>query len=528
MAILKNTTIDTTGFLKLPTGTGGQRPGSPANGSLRFNTDRAEPEIYSTEWKKTQRVYEDLVRDAIQLELDALNPQSYPGSGTTWFDTSGSNRNATINGATFVNDVIPHFSFDGSNDYISASLGNNSGDYAHTIEIAIRSDIHQRQYTARRDPIQIGNTNSTSRYSSVDINSNGTINWYFYSNDAVVENVYINPLEWTILTLTYSGGGSINNRKLYLNGSKIPWRLTTNASANLNLDTNATVNIGRDGPRDQAYWGGDVAFVRVHSRALTEEEVDQNYTVYAEQLGLRTLGTRKNPAKSGFDIAENYPDLPTGYFWIRNEKMPNSLQMYVDMVEDGGGFDFYPIQNGTSIWVAVEDNSGTNSPPHSGVALGLDIIYPRSKYHWRAASNFVRVALRQSESEYDRYFRTCYAVFRSNSTTSGSGDGGNYTSQIMRDGRAYGSGAADWRVPDGGRWWLRDSTFTEPNGDYLNYGFLNINGRRVTWNTGGGGGIGGYDFPFPYALTDLGFNDIASDRHHATDGFYLVSTNRKP
>ena len=25
----------------------------------------------------------------------------------------------------------------------------------------------------------------------------------------------------------------------------------------------------------------------------------------------------------------------------------------------------------------------------------------------------------------------------------------------------------DWRVADGGDWWLRDSTFSEPNGDYF-------------------------------------------------------------
>ena len=39
MATLKNTTIDSTGFLTLPVGTVAQRPGSPAQGMIRICTD---------------------------------------------------------------------------------------------------------------------------------------------------------------------------------------------------------------------------------------------------------------------------------------------------------------------------------------------------------------------------------------------------------------------------------------------------------------------------------------------------------
>jgi len=53
MAILQNTTINDTGFLRLPSGTTGQRPGSPANGDVRFNTDLNIVEWYDgnyTSW----------------------------------------------------------------------------------------------------------------------------------------------------------------------------------------------------------------------------------------------------------------------------------------------------------------------------------------------------------------------------------------------------------------------------------------------------------------------------------------------
>lgn len=37
-----------------------------------------------------------VVTNGLSLYLDASNPKSYPGTGTTWFDLSGNNRNFTL------------------------------------------------------------------------------------------------------------------------------------------------------------------------------------------------------------------------------------------------------------------------------------------------------------------------------------------------------------------------------------------------------------------------------------------------
>ena len=88
------------------------------------------------------------------------------------------------------------------------------------------------------------------------------------------------------------------------------------------------------------------------------------------------------PARSGMDLARNYPDKSSGLYWIQSEKMPNPLQMYVDMTEEGGGYDFYPITTGPSVQYYTSVNGGT--------PLGLDLVYPRSKFHWRAMANYIR------------------------------------------------------------------------------------------------------------------------------------------
>ena len=82
----------------------------------------------------------------------------------------------------------------------------------------------------------------------------------------------------------------------------------------------------------------------------------------------------------------------------------------------------------------------------------------------------------------------------------------------MRDPRFYGTGTEDWRTGDGGRWWLRNSTFGEPNGDYAARAWLGLV-------------AGGYSM-VGYSGGDIGFNDGTAS--YLTGTSYLVSTNAKP
>jgi hypothetical protein len=52
-----------------------------------------------------------IIRSNLVLCLDAANPKSYPGSGTTWFDLSGNGRNFTwVSTPSFTSGSIPYFS----------------------------------------------------------------------------------------------------------------------------------------------------------------------------------------------------------------------------------------------------------------------------------------------------------------------------------------------------------------------------------------------------------------------------------
>ena len=51
---------------------------------------------------------------------------------------------------------------------------------------------------------------------------------------------------------------------MYVNNSTVTFN--TSGSANLNIASNATLNIGRDGPRNRAYLNGKVAIVQIYSK----------------------------------------------------------------------------------------------------------------------------------------------------------------------------------------------------------------------------------------------------------------------
>jgi hypothetical protein len=230
--------------------------------------------------------------------------------------------------------------------------------------------------------------------------------------------------------------------------------------------------------------------IRYNPTSNTIEYYDGSYwRVAGEKHGL----TINNPAPSGFYLAQNYPSYASGWYYIQSYNMPNPLLMYVDMTEEGGGYDFYKIENnGINVNNTTMENSGT--------ALGLDLVYPRSKYHWRAMSNFVRSTLGKSGAEYNKFFTTTYSI---------TGTVANHTGVYIRDHRYYGSGSGSHWVRDGGRFWLRDTAYTEPNGDFTQGCLYAM-----------------FSFPETYSLTDLTFNDATGGGYTGTS--YLVSTNAKP
>ena len=125
----------------------------------------------------------NLINDSLMLSLDAANTNSYPGSGTTWFDMSDKGNNGTLqNGAVFDSGNKGTISLDGTNDRIdvaySPTLEFSNGLISSEIWVYVDSLSNSFPLIAKRGN---GATNNDRPY-TFEINTSGYVRWLLQDN----------------------------------------------------------------------------------------------------------------------------------------------------------------------------------------------------------------------------------------------------------------------------------------------------------------------------------------------------------
>jgi hypothetical protein len=200
------------------------------------------------------------VTDGLVLWLDAANRKSYPGSGTSWLDLSGNNNTGTLtNGPTFSSANNGSIVFDGVDDRVSINngLGVNILN-VYTVFIWVKFNSY--------NTVLLGsNTFIDSGYPLYVENSN---NLYMATNEGGVStnlaNLTLN--NWTYLTVVR------NNRTIiwYKNGIYLDTKTLNNDSGN--------VIKGVGAYNDSTFrLNGNIALTQIYNRALSAQEVQQNY-----------------------------------------------------------------------------------------------------------------------------------------------------------------------------------------------------------------------------------------------------------
>jgi len=267
MANLKDLSINDTGFIKLPSGTTAQRPGSASVGMIRHNSSLNIIEYYNgTSWVN---IVESIVTSGLVLNLDAGNTSSYPGSGTTWTDLSGNGNNGTlVNGVGYDSGNGGSLTFDGSNDYVDCGTFGVS-------YITVNTWVYRTSSTTNQGICRKQNSWAVSQYNGVLQVAPGT-SWTFYNTG------YTIPLNtWVNIAYTYNGSGTTGSQTVYINGSSI--YSTTAGSGAISINSNAA-RIGYDD--NGWYWGGKIAQTQIYNRALSSDEVLQNYNAVKSRYGL--------------------------------------------------------------------------------------------------------------------------------------------------------------------------------------------------------------------------------------------------
>lgn len=286
MANLKNTTINNTSALQLPVGTTAQRPGSPENGYMRFNSSLNIVEYYSNGvWS----FLPDIVKDGLVLYLDAGNPASYPGSGTTWTDLSGNGNNGTlVNGVGYNSDNGGSLVFDYSDDYVTTT-GMENLSYPNGITVSIwhynggGTGPYRGVVNNGTDSDRLGGFDL--RYGREDYfggSNNGTVlNWRITnsSNLGTATSLFSNINEWHNYVGTYDN----QTVRVYKDGALFD--SVSHSSGGQLKTTNTSTTVGWSRGTSE-YLDGRLSQVLLYNRALTAQEIQQNFNATRARFGV--------------------------------------------------------------------------------------------------------------------------------------------------------------------------------------------------------------------------------------------------
>jgi hypothetical protein len=235
------------------------------------------------------RNYEGIVTDGLVLNLDAGFTPSYPKNGTTWYDLSTENSNSTLNnGPTFSSSNGGILSFDGTDDWVS--IPNNIGYWGTqntTFEIWVKPKSSGSQYGLQ----YLGKGSDCVRaefgleYGRQGLGGNEKFsilihgeNYYYLQTT----NTY-SPNNWYHHVATRYYNGTNYEVKIYINSV-----LDATGNTTITSDTNGNINIGGGvavcPPVGTA--NVDVGCGRIYNRALSADEVLQNYNAQKGRFGL--------------------------------------------------------------------------------------------------------------------------------------------------------------------------------------------------------------------------------------------------
>ena len=215
-----------------------------------------------------------IVTSGLVLCVDAANPRSYPGSGTTWYDASGNGNTGTLsNGPVYTSGINGYFTFDGVDD-LATFPSTTSTNISTTITASVwvyyisgNGRIFQKDGPASTRCWEIGG------YA-------GTLRMEMWHSDGASTIGYGNPLAvngWTHLTLEFNGTDIL----MYQNNVLIT---TVNFPGDIRTDSATPLYLG-------GYWSGEylngrISNAQLYNRALSVTELTQNFNALRGRYGI--------------------------------------------------------------------------------------------------------------------------------------------------------------------------------------------------------------------------------------------------
>jgi hypothetical protein len=215
----------------------------------------------------------NIVTDELVLALDAANPKSYPGSGTTWKDLTRFTDGSLVNGPTYSSDKGGNLVFDGANDYcqVTSDGFGRFNSQTYTVEAWVNPDsnnadscIFSYDYTSHVEPYY----STQLRFTTLGRIFLGWNNGSSYQS-LITDFSFTYPQgEWQHVVGVYASG----RQEIIHNGILIKSGTATDTITFYNQE----VWVGRMN-YSSGYFDGKIASVKHYTEALSLEQIQQNY-----------------------------------------------------------------------------------------------------------------------------------------------------------------------------------------------------------------------------------------------------------
>ena len=209
----------------------------------------------------------DMVKDGLVVCLDAADRNSYSGSGNIWYDLSGNNNNGTlINNFFHSLDNGGGLVFDGVNNYIELNKTGIQLGIPNNSQMTVETYINVFNLT---NYVHIVDCASNRWHLAIESIADGG-SAYFWNGTTY--HLSSSPAIQTNTWYHLVGVQESNLLKIYINSV-----LATNGSVAGTpplQDNNVRIGMWQAGSR---YFNGNISSVRLYNRALSQNEVRENY-----------------------------------------------------------------------------------------------------------------------------------------------------------------------------------------------------------------------------------------------------------
>tara|TARA_B100000902_G_scaffold379220_1_gene413307 strand:- start:818 stop:1552 length:735 start_codon:yes stop_codon:yes gene_type:complete len=236
-----------------------------------------------------------VITDSLVLSLDARDKNSYPGSGTTWYDLCGNN-DTTISGATY--NAAGYFTLDGGNDYFQVTTDGraNFAVQEFTIEFwcyvvpnGTYEVLWSYDYISHNSPYYSQHFRTVTDDDTLYFGSNNNGSWD--SSGTVWDEVSYTPNKWTQLVFTMkdsTSGQTKKTGKLYQDGVILQSEAFPNTPFggwNTVQYYQQEVWIGRSN-FNTGYYKGNIASVKFYENTLSGDDIKQNFDAQRNRYGI--------------------------------------------------------------------------------------------------------------------------------------------------------------------------------------------------------------------------------------------------